>query len=322
MSLLIPTEVDWIDAHKDNGGQEPIYRTKLQELKAQGKYKWDFEVVPGFFKQCDDSTDDLKFNYALEDLGRLKSWEDIQKDLKSLNENADDNVCYKLIFCSRHGQGYHNTIVDKYGFDEWNRYWHKQTHDGDIEFGPDAMLTERGIKQAEENHQVWKDQVAKGAPIPSKFFVSPLQRSSWTLVKTWTGIKPDSIHPVVTQNIRETCGVNLCDKRSSKTIITERFGKYGFEFEPGFTEEDEFFDPNERESLHHHALRTNDFLQSLFDADLNGEKVDKSQAIENTFISTTSHAGTIRTFIIVTGHRHFTISTGGMIPIVVKGTRN
>lgn len=322
MSFLIPTVADHADAHEE-AEEEVKYHQKLQQLKQFEQSPWAFEVIKGFFKQAEPETDDLKFNYATEDMGRLKPWSTIIEELNQLNANANSNECYKLLFLARHGQGYHNVVINKYSYEEWYRKWYKETHDGEVQFAPDPMLTDLGINQAKENNALWADQVAKGAPIPAKFFVSPLQRSSHTLVHTWSGLKPETARPVVTEAIRETCGLNLCDKRSSKTVIHERFGKHGFVFEEGFTEEDEFFDHDNREPLHQHALRTNQFLQNLFDQDFDKTRnqVDRAKAHSNTFISTTSHAGTIRTFIMVLGHRHFTISTGGMIPVVVKARR-
>ncbi|SGZ58536.1 CIC11C00000002280 [Sungouiella intermedia] len=324
MSLLIPTEVDYKDAHGHPTIEEE-YQAELERLANEGnkEFSWDFEVVPGFFVQSDPATNDLKFRYTQANLGRLKTWDQIQKDLALLNENANDNEVYKLIICARHGQGYHNMIVEKYSLDAWNKKWNVLGTDGELVYGPDAMLSELGLNQGRENNNVWKEEIEQhGAPIPSKFYVSPLQRSLWTCVLTWDGLRPSHINPVVTENLRETIGQNLCDKRSSKTVISERFGQYGFVFEEGFEEEDILHTPR-RETALEQAVRTNRFCQALFEEDWDEKagKVNKELAVKHSFISTTSHAGTIRSLIIVFGHRRFTISTGGMVPIVVKATR-
>lgn len=324
MSLLIPSECDFEDAH-GNPNAEKMYEEKLLQLSLSepDSFKWKFEVVPGFFVQSDPKTDDLNFKYTEHNLGRLLSWKEIKQKLADLNANANNNECYKLIFCCRHGQGYHNYIVDKYGIDQWWEKWNVLGRDGDIVYGPDAMLTELGINQAKENHAVWEKEINEhGAPVPAKFYVSPLQRSLWTLVYTWEGLRPYTNKAIVTENLRETIGQNLCDKRSSKTVIAERFAKYGFVFEDGFEEEDILHGPN-RETAEDQSIRVNRFCQSMFDEDWDhsSDKVDKEKAIDNSIICTTSHAGTIRLFIIVFGHRRFTISTGGMVPIVVKATR-
>lgn len=48
---------------------------------------------------------------------------------------------------------------------------------------------------------------------------------------------------------------------------------------------------------------------------------DRQNALNNAFVSTTSHAGTISELLTVFNHRPFAISTGGMISLVVKATR-
>lgn len=324
MSLLIPSQTDYDDAH-GNPEDTLAYRKHIEahredrNEKGEPIYPWDFEVVKGFFRQTDEDTDDLAFRYTEENFGRLQSWPEIVQQLEKLNKDADENVSYKLIFLARHGQGYHNVIVQKYGYAAWSQKWHKETTDGTIVYAPDPMLTELGINQAKENNAAWKKEVAEGAPLPHKFYVSPLQRSSWTCVHTWDGVC--ETRPLVTEAIRETLNVNLCDKRSSRLVIEERFAKHNFVIEEGFSEEDVLFKDYDRETLIEQSMRVNGFLQGLFDADLEGGKVDRARAQNSSIISTTSHAGTIRAFITVLGHRMFTISTGGMLPVVVKATR-
>ncbi|CAK7892531.1 hypothetical protein CAAN1_08S05490 [[Candida] anglica] len=330
LSLLIPTQNDYDDAHGDTS-QEVVYREKIATLNEQRDattqkltHPWKFETVDGFFKQSRPETDDLVFNYATENFGRTMSWPDIVTKLQQLNESANSNECYKLLFLARHGQGYHNLCVEKYGVEQWATKWHNMETDGEIIIGPDPMLTPLGVDQAKENNQVWKQEIDSGAPIPSKFYVSPLQRSCRTLVGTWTGIKPEDKdpHPLVVESLRETLGVNICDKRSPRSVISERFSKHGFVIDDSVTEFDELYTETKRETLSEQSIRVNGFLQRIFDEDWDGSSLDKSKQLEHQFISTTSHAGTIRAFITVVGHRKFTISTGGMIPIVVKATRS
>lgn len=307
MSLLIPTRQDVADAHC------------LPELDAEYRGvragKWAFEVVQGYFAQSDPATDDSCFNFAVSHLGRLKEWDTIRLELEALNNASDKDTCYKVVFLARHGQGFHNLIVEKYGIDAWNAKWRNLYTDGTWTYGPDAMLSELGIAQAKENHAVWQQEVGLGAPLPSKFYVSPLQRLQWTMYHTWNGIWPENTKPIVVENLRELMDGNTCNMRLSKTEIGKRFPMV---FEPGFTEEDERRDV--REDKLSHALRANSVLESLFDEHWIGE-VDKAQANQHLFVSTTSHAGTIRLALVALGHRRFTVSTGGMIPVVIKATR-
>ncbi|KAI3402692.2 PMU1 [Candida oxycetoniae] len=327
MSLLIPTYNDYTDAHEGSAQQEQYYK-EWEKLKTkrndQGRleFPWDFEVVQGFFKQSDPNTNDEVFNYATDHMGRLKPWSEIISRLSEMNRSAPENVEYKLLFLARHGNGYHNFVVEKYGIEAWSAKYHSMEEVDGIRYAPDPELTELGIAQAEENHQFWVSELNEGAPIPSKFYVSPLQRSCKTLQITWKDLKPQDKHPLVVEKIRETIGLNLCDKRSSKSKINERFGKFGYNTDGITEEEDVYFTYDKRETMIEQSVRVNEFLQQLFESDCYTDgKVNKSLAEESTFISTHSHAGTIRCFLNVIKHRNFTISTGGMIPVVIKGTR-
>lgn len=325
MSLLIPSERDYLDAHS-RPELESKYKEALSQARLQqpDKYKWHFETVPGFFVQAESETDDHTFIYGDCNLGRKMSWDQIETQLVKLNQDAEPNVIYKLIICARHGQGFHNQVVDKYGSKAWDEKWHALVTDGDVTYGPDPMLTECGLKQAEENNLVWKkERNEHNAPLPAKYFSSPLQRSCWTHKITWDGIQPANQNTVVVEQIRETIGQNPCDKRSTRSEIEARFSRFRFVCEPGFSEEDTLFGP-ERETDTEQAIRINGFCQWLFERDWDDSisSVDKEKAVKNYMISTTTHGGTIRLFIVVFGHRRFTISTGGMIPIVVKATRS
>lgn len=312
MSLLIPTQQDYKDAR---AGYErlPQYKetlaSKREARNSEGEltYKWDFEVLDGMFKQSSEDTDDLAFNYATHDFGITKPWADIVSEIDSLNQQ-DPKTQYKLLFLARHGQGYHNVIVMKYGSKEWHRKWHSLGVDGDVIYGPDPELTELGINQGKENNQVWKQQLAKGCPLPTKYIASPLQRSCNTLLLTMKDIFPPNHKVIIVEKVREIIGYHLCNKRSTATEILERFGQYGFELEPGFTENDELY-TEEEEKFDEHCMRINGFLQDLFN-----EHPDQ-------VINVTSHGGTIKCFLAVIGHRNFTISTGGMIPVVIKASR-
>ncbi|ODQ77388.1 hypothetical protein BABINDRAFT_172907 [Babjeviella inositovora NRRL Y-12698] len=303
MSLLVNNPVDVFDAHK--GGVEE-------------ERKWTFECVPGFFKQDDESTDDTNFDLLAEDFGLAKpSWAALQAEVANLNASTPDTEVYKLLFLARHGQGWHNFAVEKYGMKAWDDYWSHLNGDGEIVWGPDPLLTELGKSQAKENNRGWKQQLAKGAPLPVAYYSSPFTRSCQTAVYTWLDLsltESKDPHPVfVKEDIRETIGGHTCDKRNLRSVTEERFTRYGFEIEEGFTEEDELYS-DDREKLHMHGLRINRFLQFLYEKDFGKTEQD-------TYVSVTSHSGTIRAFVLALAHRKFAICTGGMMPILVKGTR-
>ncbi|KAG7662815.1 uncharacterized protein J8A68_003669 [[Candida] subhashii] len=307
MSLLIPDIRDHHDAHGDLEEDEK-YHTLLSTLKQQNPqdFLWEFESIPGFFKQTSLDTKDMEFRYTQESFGILQDWQQIIQSLNHLNNTSEDHIQYKLFFLARHGQGWHNLVTKRYSKQEWFSKWRFLGTDGELTWGPDADLTEVGINQAKENHLAWCKELNNGAPYPTKFYVSPLQRSIKTHNITWPNTEP-----IIFENVRETLGLHLCHKRSTKTEIATKFPNV--RFMDGFPEEDELFEKEfaeKRECLHEQFVRMNRVLQHIFD---NDEDHDA--------ISITSHAGTIRAFITVLGHRKFTIPTGGMIPIVVKGTK-
>lgn len=305
MSLLIPNSNDHHDAYGDLDEDEK-YRAALKE---QQKFTWSFSPVLGFFKQTDPETNDMEFRYTQEDFGILKPWSKIIAELEELNDTTPENVHYKLVFFARHGQGWANVAGRKYSKQEWYDKWRFLGTDGEITWGPDADLTELGEKQALENQQAWKEQLEnKGAPYPKKFYVSPLQRSIKTHSITWNNQEVS-----VVENLRETIGLHLCHRRSNKSVLETKFPH--LKFPDDFKEEDEQFDSwSRREELHEQFLRINKVLENIFDED-EGHKKDAD------VICVTSHAGTIRAFITVLGHRKFVIPTGGMIPIVIRGER-
>lgn len=316
MSLLINNPVDVIDAHKGGDDETILYHEHLAQVPADER-KWTFECVPGFFKQDDPTMDDSQFDLLGENFGLVRpSWAELQTEIKRLNDSTPSTEMYKVLFLARHGQGWHNFALEKYGLEAWDNYWSHLNGDGDLVWGPDPSLTDLGVAQARENNRGWKEQLAKGAPLPSAYYCSPFTRACQTAVATWEDIaltasaQPHPVH--VQEDIRETIGGHTCDKRGLRSNTEAQFGPYGFEIEEGFTEEDELYS-DDRERLFRHALRINRFLQRLFEKDL-GSSADP-------YVSVTSHSGTIRAFVMALLHRKFAICTGGMMPVVVRATR-
>ena len=82
-----------------------------------------------------------------------------------------------------------------------------------------------------------------------------------------------------------------------------------FSFAPTFVENDDFWDPDHRETDAAVRLRMRKFLDNLFDSD------------SNTFISITSHSGALRELLATINHRPFRLETGTPMPVLVKGRR-
>lgn len=174
----------------------------------------------------------------------------------------------------------------------------------------DARLTPKGIQQAESLARFWNEarQINK-IPFPEKLYTSPLTRTlefvRWTFLKD---ALPDhkSIQPIVKEAIREIYGVHTCDKRSTRSQIHSEFPEYIIE--PEFTETDELWTPEKRETLDEHAAMVKGFLEEVFRDD---------SAI---FISITTHSGTIRAFYLAVGHPDVWPAAGSVFPVIVRGT--
>lgn len=273
---------------------------------------WSFEIVPGYFKQLSLDTDETKFNYFKEHFGKLKPWKEILADVRKLNKDSDGSVVYKVLFLGRHGQGFHNLANLKYGEKAWNEYWLKICGDGEIVWAPDPELTDLGNSQATDNHNQLEIELEDGLEVPSKWYTSPFRRSVDTLIGTWDGIVDlTAVKPLIMEDLRETIGVHICDKRSTKTVIADKYCDRGFIIEDSFEEEDVYFKLDYREEPWEQALRQNRLFQYIFD----------TTSAADDIISVTSHSGSIRTQLMVLGHRPFAIGTGGMIPVFVKATR-
>lgn len=310
-----PTSLDVLDS-QISGEDSAEYTSKLQHLVQSLPSYWQFEVVPGQFKQSLKETNEEKFDYLREHFGVANSWDSISEKLHELNQE-DENTCYKVLFLARHGQGFHNLAHSRYGNDAWNNHWSKLNGDGEIVWGPDPLLTELGTSQARENQAQWKEELVnnkhknKSLIRPTKWFVSPLSRSIDTLINTWDEIVDfDVVKPFIQENLRETIGVHTCDKRSPRRIIAGKYETRGFDIEPGFAEEDIYYKSDYRESVAEQGVRINKNLQSIFNDNPN-----------DSIVCITSHSGSIRAQLLVLGHRPFAVGTGGMIPVFVKGTK-
>lgn len=307
----IPDGIDVVNS-MITPADKALYQKALAEASLDWLH-WDFEIVHGFFKQSLKETDETKFNYFDEHFGRMKPWNELFDDLNKLNQESDANTVYKMFFLGRHGQGYHNLANLKYGEKEWNEHWLRVTGDGEIVWAPDPELTELGQQQARDNHKQVAIELKEGLVLPTQWFSSPFRRSVDTLLGTWEGhvdIKEKS--PLIKEDFRETIGVHVCDKRSPRRVIEEKYVPKGLRIEEGFAEEDVYFKDDYREKVWEQALRMNRSFNYIFDAtDKDGDQ----------FISITSHSGSIRTQLLVLGHRPFAIGTGGMIPVLVKATR-
>lgn len=78
------------------------------------------------------------------------------------------------------------------------------------------------------------------------------------------------------------------------------------DIETGFAENDELWHPVIRETPANQAIRAKIILDDIFNND------------NSTFVSLTTHSGTIRALLEVVGHRKWNVPPGGLLPVFVR----
>lgn len=144
----------------------------------------------------------------------------------------------------------------------FQRYWAKLPGDDNTTWF-DASLTPTGEQQATDISSLWSP--ASKIPPPKSIYTSPLRR---TLQTTALGFAPllnqtSPITPVVTEKLRERLGVHTSDQRSPKSWIESNYPD--FRIEANFTEEDELWKPDYRETTNEHIVRSQEVLTDIFD---------------------------------------------------------
>jgi broad specificity phosphatase PhoE len=265
-----------------------------------------------------------------------------------MNQRAPKEVTYRLLYLGRHGQGYHNVGIMFYGDAAWDvslvfslhsRFpdpnliiCHRrslrsvlvtdrgfvliQCYYGVFDRDPhvlsitylDAHLTPLGIHQAKTVSKFWQNLIStQKMPLPQSYYSSPLTRAMQTAQLTFSGLPlppSQTFRPVVKEFLRERYGIQSCDLRSTKSYIKTNFPD--FRIEDSFTENDELHSAIRRESLRRHDRRVRALLDDVFAHD------------ENTYISMTSHSGTIEAILRVVGHSALSLPPGGVVPVLVK----
>ncbi|GAA5913522.1 hypothetical protein JCM8208_000700 [Rhodotorula glutinis] len=271
----------------------------------------NYTVVQDFFVQSlagfnSSAFDPLTSSFGLIDRSPSR-WRTFQHAIEQLNRDADVHTAYKVFYLGRHGEGVHNVAERVHGSSEWDRYWSMLNGDGNMTWGPDPLLTPVGVSQAMRNTAAWVKEARAGVPLPQSLYSSPLSRAMSTLEITWSDLLFSRVTPVVKESLREVTGVHTCDKRRTKSYLHKHYPS--FEFEVPFSEHDQRWSPDWRESDRQATFRLQQALNDLFATDA------------STYISITAHGGAISAFLRACGHPNAAtlgVSTGSMVPVVVK----
>ena len=146
-------------------------------------------------------------------------------------------------------------------------------------------------------------------PVPDAWVASPLMRCLKTCELEWAALGLEGFKPTIKEMAREVMGEHTCDKRSSKTKI--HAAQPEWLIEEGFTEEDELWEADHRETHEEHDVRTLRLLDQVF----------ADEGKDAAVVSLTSHSGAIASLMRVIGHREFRLATGGMVPVLIKATK-
>ncbi|KAI1773430.1 phosphoglycerate mutase-like protein [Hypoxylon cercidicola] len=230
-------------------------------------------------------------------------WERFVHFIEDQNRQEQGQVKYKIIFLIRHGQGYHNLKEAEVGRLAWDAEWSHMEGDGHISWS-DARLTRKGREQAEELNEFWRESIRnKTVPIPQSYYTSPLARCLETTRIAYT-LPHLEFRPIVKEKLRERNGKHTCDRRSTRSWIASSYP--GYVIEAGFTENDEGWRPDQRETEEEVADRVKQLLYDIFAND------------NNTIISITAHSGLIRALYSVTGHSDVWVAAGAMVPVLIR----
>ncbi|KAL4905897.1 hypothetical protein BDW74DRAFT_152249 [Aspergillus multicolor] len=284
----------------------------------------------------------------------LTQWQRFHAHLQYLNAQAPSHVQYKLLFLGRHGEGWHNAAEDYYGTPAWNCYWSLLTGNSTATW-KDADLTPAGIEQAEVARDYWLSQYKEqGIHFPDVYYSSPMTRALKTANITFATQPLSQIHaapfiPTVKEGFREGISLHTCDERRTKTYIQGLFPEWIIE--EGFSEEDELWEGVKGETSETQDLRSRAALDDVFfpETSSNGtfsinvkrERASRPSGVcgalspshsaspspappaqggkaSDLVISITAHSGEISSILRVIGHQAFKLSTGAVIPVLIR----
>ncbi|KAK7688196.1 hypothetical protein QCA50_008566 [Cerrena zonata] len=274
----------------------------------------NYTAVVGFFLQSDPVANGspvaLLPRFGLEDHSE-DCWKQFRFKIDNLNSLAPLGTKYKVLFLGRHGEGYHNAGLRKYGHEEWMRFYSLTDGDDEMTWAPDAQLTPLGHSQAAAAREAWRTESSRGIMIPQKFYVSPRRRALETWTGTFGGTRDYSLFPeegptvTIVENCRETYGIYPCDMRLPLSVLQKTYPPPTYQFEVNFTEHDPLWTRDERETDEHVQERAKRVLDVIF----KGPEI---------YVSITAHGWFIRGLLAETRHQPYRIPTGGVLPVVIK----
>ncbi|RSL97033.1 hypothetical protein CEP52_011151 [Fusarium oligoseptatum] len=290
--------------------------------------RWTFQAVPGIFVEIADIAHQYpqgkvttqpslglipgqKYPSDDPDASDQRDWARLAAYVRWLNETCPENVCYKLLYLTRHGTGVHNKVHAEVGSEAWNsRVSFQDGNDKETWF--DAFLTDVGIQQATELNTFWTNLInIDGAPLPEILYTSPLARCLQTTSLVFSSLmssRSATFQPKVKELLRERITMHTCDFRRPRTWIAEKYPNY--KIEEGFTEDDGFRKRSGPETREEHVERKQRALEEIFE-----------EAKDSQFLSLTVHSYAIRAIQAAVGAGVCRTREGTSIALLVRGER-
>lgn len=283
----------------------------------------EFIALPGYFASF-EKDDSKAVDSTKVDQNTLINHNDWKELYDAIPEDTEDTH-YKLLLLARHGQGYHNYSMQKYGLKLWDDYW--SLLEGD-EGGSwlDSRLTEVGRNQVSNTgEEILVPLVDQIGFLPHIFFTSPMRRCLETFVYSWNHVftkYPEMIDgPIVynnvIENLRENLGSHTCDKRVDHSEAVEEYQDFKTKsghtvrwiYEEKYPEKDNLWEVDHRETPDELDVRTRKGLQSLFSLASSKHK----------FLSLTCHEGVINSVLRNLQHPGVQkLQTSETVAVVVK----
>jgi broad specificity phosphatase PhoE len=185
------------------------------------------------------------------------------------------------------------------------RHWAKLPGDGTTTW-LDASLTPTGEQQATAIASLWNPIQGLSIEPPQSIYTSPLRRCLQTTTFAFASLFSQTT-PIIKENLRERLGVHTCDQRSSRSFIATTFP--AFRIENGFSEDDELWKADQRETVEEHITRSTELLTDIFDN-------DKSDVI-----ALIGHSGTSMALFGAVGWGKIPMAAGTVYPLLVCSER-
>lgn len=267
----------------------------------------EIKALPGYFAayptaQSND-IDATKINHL--ELINHNSWKDLYDSIPRDTPTHE----YKLLVVARHGQGYHNAAIARYGQELWMKKW--SILNGD-EYGEwlDSKLTPLGQNQVSNaGKEVLLPMITELGFLPHAFFSSPMRRCLETFIGSWNHVfdafpelveGKSSLSVSIFENIREVFNTHPCNERVSHSVTVDEYQDYKtnsgltihWDYEDDYPEEDQLWNTEHWETKEEMDSRIKDGLTSVF------ENVNP----EDKLVSITCHSKVIESILRITDH--------------------